>query len=458
MLLKSKYYFLRSYFFHRFFLLAVLFLIVQQIIVALSVFFLAKGIFLLALGNLECLNWFIAYIVSLMTPYLPGVASNFFFELWKVESIRIFQSYAISNHPYTPKDFSNVIEGENRTTLFPSTAPNVIKDGVDYVHNFLGSFLNSIFTLFAISYSISIYFDITYLISFLGCFIYSYYFSKIAKNKANIEESSRIDLFSLTCNVWPNISLKNDISELAWKYQFGQKFSLYFLNLKSESYFRNLSGFLLAMINVIPTATFILYLVSSHRQDLAYISVVFASSPRIFQLLIMQVELSTLIFGFNRLRGQLGMLSHFFEPLNSRNMNLKNITVSSEKMKFNLNHNDEQFLNLLRQNKTGRYLIEGPNGAGKTSLLLQIKEKIGHSAFYLPSQSALMIHVENNRDISTGERKSYEIKTILNNKNIMYFLLDEWDANLDSQNLNQIDLTLAEAAKHVVIIEVRHRR
>ena len=37
------------------------------------------------------------------------------------------------------------------------------------------------------------------------------------------------------------------------------------------------------------------------------------------------------------------------------------------------------------------------------------------------------------------------------------FLLDEWDANLDQKNMENMDRFLEEKAKSCCIVEVRHR-
>ena len=104
----------------------------------------------------------------------------------------------------------------------------------------------------------------------------------------------------------------------------------------------------------------------------------------------------------------------------------------------------------------GRLTIRGENGSGKTSLLLAIKESFQGDTFFLPVKHQLCFR-NNVYYLSSGQGIKtilQEIRSFVNEKVI---LLDEWDANLDSHNKEEISHLIDELARNHCVIEVRHR-
>ncbi len=58
---------------------------------------------------------------------------------------------------------------------------------------------------------------------------------------------------------------------------------------------------------------------------------------------------------------------------------------------------------------------------------------------------------------STGQRQVAMIETITNT-NTSTLLLDEWDANLDTNNVAKMDRHLSALSRTRLIIEVRHEK
>lgn len=68
---------------------------------------------------------------------------------------------------------------------------------------------------------------------------------------------------------------------------------------------------------------------------------------------------------------------------------------------------------------------------------------------------AQFVKLENN--LSTGERRLLQIEKVLSAPPPIV-MLDEWDANLDLDNISRFNAILDSAAKNIVVIEARHRR
>lgn len=107
----------------------------------------------------------------------------------------------------------------------------------------------------------------------------------------------------------------------------------------------------------------------------------------------------------------------------------------------------------------GRYTVRGSNGCGKSSLLAQVKERFTDRAFLLPSNPVLYFSEFEGREASSGQAVDRVLSLIESGgagENVEVFLLDEWDANLDSEKRSEHDACIVELAKTKRVIEVRH--
>lgn len=101
----------------------------------------------------------------------------------------------------------------------------------------------------------------------------------------------------------------------------------------------------------------------------------------------------------------------------------------------------------------GRWTVTGPNGSGKSTLLKIIKDSAADAILITPETYFL----DAGSGLSTGQRRIKEIENVLSMAPDI-LLLDEWDANLDEGNCGKIDRLLDEASRRMLIIEVRHLR
>lgn len=102
---------------------------------------------------------------------------------------------------------------------------------------------------------------------------------------------------------------------------------------------------------------------------------------------------------------------------------------------------------------TGRFRVTGKNGSGKSSFLKIIKDTVADALLMTPETHFL----EGTSALSTGQARIKEIENILSAPPPV-LMLDEWDANLDDDNCRKMEQLLDDAAKQVVVIEVRHLR
>jgi ABC-type bacteriocin/lantibiotic exporter with double-glycine peptidase domain len=130
---------------------------------------------------------------------------------------------------------------------------------------------------------------------------------------------------------------------------------------------------------------------------------------------------------------------------------------------------------------TGRVHVRGSNGAGKSSLLASLKTELKKRAYYWPTSDRLAfeftggvvpVEVEGDDDedvvvvaesmdkklgFSSGERQLKSLEEIVKSTQAQVYLLDEWDANLDSANKAKADALVDELAARARVVEISHR-
>ncbi len=130
---------------------------------------------------------------------------------------------------------------------------------------------------------------------------------------------------------------------------------------------------------------------------------------------------------------------------------------------------------------TGRINVRGGNGTGKSSLLASLKTEMKKRAYYWPTTDRLafkftgdVVPVDVDEDeegepivvaesmdkklgFSSGERQLKSLEEIVNSTDAEFYLLDEWDANLDAANKAKADALVDALAARARVVEISHR-
>lgn len=142
-------------------------------------------------------------------------------------------------------------------------------------------------------------------------------------------------------------------------------------------------------------------------------------------------------------------------------------------------------LRIIRMQADGRIQIRGGNGAGKSSLLAALKQELQGQAYYWPTTDRLAFgfaggsgvpeQTDANMDdmllhepmltsptggqpgFSSGERQIESLTEIIRATRRPVYLLDEWDANLDSAHRARADELIDQLAKRARVVEISHR-
>jgi ABC-type bacteriocin/lantibiotic exporter with double-glycine peptidase domain len=139
-------------------------------------------------------------------------------------------------------------------------------------------------------------------------------------------------------------------------------------------------------------------------------------------------------------------------------------------------------MRLVMAHPTGRINVRGGNGTGKSTLLASLKSEIKNRAYYWPTTDRLAFEFataaaldEPEEEIdqegqlvapteapkrpgfSSGERQLRSLQEIVSHTDAAIYLLDEWDANLDSTNRAAADKLVEALAARARVVEISHR-
>ena len=131
---------------------------------------------------------------------------------------------------------------------------------------------------------------------------------------------------------------------------------------------------------------------------------------------------------------------------------------------------------------TGLVTVRGGNGSGKSTLLAALKAQLQGKAYYWPTHDRLAFAFNSNvnemmpeedaddpdqinaaeeaaqkKGYSSGERQLRVLREIVANTAYPVYLLDEWDANLDTANRTAAVLLVGELSRRARVIEISHR-
>jgi len=122
----------------------------------------------------------------------------------------------------------------------------------------------------------------------------------------------------------------------------------------------------------------------------------------------------------------------------------------------------------IRAQPKGRLLVRGSNGSGKSTLLVALKARLGPRAFYWPTSDKLAFafsgapadegdEASSANGYSSGEQQLESLWEIVSRTHAAVYLLDEWDANLDTKNRASAEALVALLAARAVVVEISYR-
>jgi len=438
-------------------------LAIQQLIVASSNFWIISLIRDIQTNSLIYTSLSL-YLVSLLLPYLPGSIAMIYQEKWKYSLILHLTESFKKTHSSNQKIWVDKNFKETRIAMLSNEGMNALTEFTEYVYSLLSISMNVLFNVTALAILITGEFGLSYAMSLVlvACLM------GLQKNRQEQlsakAQNARISFLRSLLNSWDNVVLGNKYNFNLWNKKANRSSQSYISRNLHNVRFKQWFSVLIAVLTFAPSFFVVIQTLVQNHSNPLMLSATAVTLPRLFMILNFTYDLLKSAFCWpsqKKILERVKTMMGYDQQGPSFSDRIQWDKISILHHTFNAAGGQESYFNELgeiikKSTMPGRHTVRGENGSGKTSLLLAIKEALQEKAFFLPVKHQLCFR-NNFHYLSSGQG----VKTILSEINSCVsekvILLDEWDANLDSQNKEEISHLIDELARSHCVIEVRHR-
>lgn len=448
-------------------------LTIQQLIEASSAVWLVKVMACIASGE-NFVPFLILYVSSIALYYVPNGVAFVLKTTWKQKAQRGFVDAFVTSNRNNIVEWSNKGLKEQKLSILTVEGPQTILLFIDYIWDLYSYVLSVFFYIMALSIAVEPMFALAYSISIVCVFIVMKLNRRAQRQLTQKALSARVELSQSLLDAWDNVLLGNTYNFALWKDKTGQRLDRCLQRNVALERFDQFLAIFVSLITAFPTLLVVGYFMILNKDDPVRLSAFVVILPLLFNILSYTYQTLSLVFRWRMHRSKLNTVYRAIQPARDTLANLVrkvkwpkmsftpviiqgNTSAPAEQISLAGPHaltSPQDILGLTTH--TGRYTIRGENGCGKSTALLMVKNALASKAFFLPTHSHLSFLAETNK-YSTGESLHNRLIEIIEKVDADVLLLDEWDANLDTDNKERLSLLIDELAQSKCVIEVRHR-
>jgi len=443
---------------NRYTLFCIVAILMKQLIVASSTFWIANLASAVAAGQ-PFMRYLVFFIASLIVIYVPEILSRIFLEKAQYVSILEQNEKFIAHHQGNlALIYDKTIERVYKP-WFTHETNHIIQEAFSVNYEILSTLLNVSFNIFAlgmvIHHDIFFFYGIAFIFLLLG-----YKFSRKKIGLAGKQfQISRNHYNHCLIQGWDNLASGNSINKKLWK----TRFFLDLENLKWAAIKQRwlTSGYssVVMLAGLIPILLGLAFILRDAKTSVVLAAAIVATLPRQIQIIQFSHELLSMLFDYEAVRARIKQyIKMQSSPIEANEILKKRIKIQKIQINGKSFHSIDEALQFMHRSKTERLTIRGENGAGKSSLLALLKIQEGAAALILPAKTSLLFDENESQEQgwSSGEYIKNAFSAIERESTLAFILLDEWDANLDSQNLRDLSKLIDIWATKKVIVEIRH--
>ncbi len=284
--------------------------------------------------------------------------------------------------------------------------------------------------------------------------------------------NKEIELTNTLKSGWDNIVIGNKINFNVWYKKYQSIFAATQKLSVSYSTWTKFIGSFSTIIAIIPIliTTGVLFYFYKEAKNLDQIALLFAIIPRQLQTIQYFKDLSSTL---TEMSGAIARKNILVDTLEDPFKNKLQVAykLKWDKLSFSLSQantnqditltSPEDFLSRIEALGTGRLTIRGENKSGKSILLYMLHDYLLNkklNSFFLPVGVDLAFNSSAIDKTSTGGKLLVALEEIDNKfTNEKFILLDEWDANLDTPNMEKMSNLIHKFSQTKCVIEARHR-
>lgn len=426
--------------------------VLQQISLALSTWYIAKSGYYVISSKFEEVKVYLilffifailGYVVSSFVSILTIKSKNLSWKNYTKSTVDIIsQNINLSSNDNIKKTISWV----------NSEAPSTLGNATNFYIQFTSIILNIIFTFFVFYITLGAIISSVLLSALIISIVLVFLLRKKVKDSSSTLQERNLAILTyiepfIHKNYFGNKIMKNSSEN-----ELDHKMNSYFSTIIRYSYLEQLIACTPILIGVFAIVAYLF--ITPVNELIVFLGAIVAVLPRTLQLFGNVHALSLYSTQYIMISVKLKKMSNFVKELKSYpikdNLDFSLITIFKDNIKINplVFFEEVERSNL----NNGRYIICGDNGSGKSTFLKYIKS-LNKDAILLSPNTLFSENVES---LSTGIFHIRQIHEILEH-DPQTLLLDEWDANLDKNNVEVLDEIIKERSVNRVVIEVRHK-
>lgn len=443
--------------------LGMFFALIQQSMVAGSIIIVANLSQSIITGT-GFLLWLILFAISLTVVYIPTTLVNYFFNKAKYITYERYLSTFAERTVGQVEHFFSSNSSEQEEAYFTHEAWMIIDEDYDFIKDMAHLVFNIILSVIILSYLINMTLILAYALAIPLTVMCILCLRRLVETRSDSAQISRSRLMQTLSPGWDTILIGNVHNLSVWKNNFHIKCNESGKAKRRLDLTLDLSAFGMVVISATPVLIVIALSFFNAVGNIPLLTLLVATTPRQLGTVQYLSDAINLFVNLNdkirRTRQLSANLSLETQPTNSGKITWNNIYLKSKDGTFRLRDFEDMFA-YTNSYSNGRYTITGENGSGKTTLLAKVKLDLKDKAYLYPSKSKMLFNNDlEQREFSAGEKSAanlHEILSSLRSDGVTVLLLDEWSANLDSDNIKRLNKTIDEVSKEFCVIEVIHK-
>ncbi|KAA0939452.1 ATP-binding protein [Psychrobacter sp. ANT_H59] len=429
---------------------ALLFLLIQQIIVASSTYFIARLAQSLTEDTISIL-YMVLFALSLVAVYVPAYFCVTNTERAKYDAHKLYNDNFHTVFLGKTYLLSNDELQSTATTTLAQESNYTLETVIDSIFDISALVLNVLFNVLVIAWFLDGTLLLGYAVGIVFASMFVHFRRHALKTAAKTDQQSRLNLTAKLFDSWDNVVIFNKHNYTLYNNIVQKSFATAKNNSVKSTSIQHINSSLGIIILMLPVFVVTAFIFNKNWQDAATMAVLIATLPRQIQLL----QMCYALIGYHTSIGVIKtMLDGILEVLQPTAVNLDNY-IQADQIRVKQTGDIFDSTQLPKQ---GRVTLVGNNGVGKSCMLLKLKEHYQEQAYYLPAKHNLYFNYKSDKAHkgSTGQQLIKQIQEIREDDQSRIVMLDEWDAHLDRENTQIIDQYLDELAQTRLVIEVRH--
>ncbi len=434
--------------------LFVIFLAAEQAIVASSTFWLARlAAGLVGGGNLA---WpFTGFVASLTLVYIPSIAKRTALAKAKITALERYIDACVRELWCLPHLSRSQAFQHDRRASIETESFLVIDEAFDFADFSLGLSLNVVFNVVALSAVFGARLLWAYMLTAVIAVAATAASVRRVRSDSALMQKSRSQAYGALADAWDAVTLGNTYNMRLWKEGFARKIASYRASASGAVARLELLTSATLWVSILPVVVVLARAMFGAASSVVTQTMVLATLPRQIQVIQCIADIVNCLLKWSAVRER---VTGLFRAVAVR-PGAKGLTgsIRPEKIVCMNAAGASVRLDDFCPPKTGRLTIRGENGSGKSTFLLEIKRRYPQASLILPTHSRLLFSSVADADVSTGQRLVRILEELRGVEPLSLLLLDEWDANLDGENMRRVDVAIDELARRCCVVEVRHR-